>query len=524
MSAAAVPSQGVQGVDWLVVAPVGIVVAAALAVLVIEALAPRRRRVLDALSLGSLVLAGAALTAVVATMPPDGARSTFCLPAGGCSYVVSSLTVPLQAVVLAGAALCLLLALGETTRARAEHHLLLLAATAGALTLAAARDLATVVVALETASLPVVGLVALRRTAAGAEAALKLLLTAVVSLGVMLLGVALVYAATGALHLQQVAAALEPGAAAGSTEFSGLARLGTLLVVAGIAFKLSAVPFHLWTPDTYAGAPVPVAAFLAVVSKAAALAALVVVLVVGLPGLAGTWAPLVGVLALASMTVGNLIALRQRSAVRLLAWSTVAQAGWVLLPLAGAAAADTGAGSRQVLRDATSASLGYLLAYAVASLAAFAVVVMVARHATGGPGHGLDAYTGLARRQPWAAVVLGFALACLAGLPPGVMGLVAKVVALRPVVDSGAWVLAIVAAVNVALGLAYYLAWAARLFARPAPDSTAATGTGEANSEEDARWRIDPAAWLAAAVAFGGCLLLSVAPQLVAGLVPGTVR
>jgi hypothetical protein len=168
---------------------------------------------------------------------------------------------------------------------------------------------------------------------------------------------------------------------------------GLVLVVAGVAFKLSLVPFHLWTPDTYAGAPLPIAAFLSTVSKVAGLTAVVLVLAVGAPGRAASWAAPIGVLAVVTMTVGNVVALRQHTAVRLLAWSTVAQAGWVVLPLAGALA-------RGRVSAATSASLGYLLAYVVASLAAFAVVMRVAEGHPLGAQHGLDAYAGLWRRRP----------------------------------------------------------------------------------------------------------------------------
>lgn len=533
---AVVPSPGVQGVDLVAVAPVAVLVLGALAVLVAEAVAAGHRRLLDAVTLGAL---GACALALRPSATPDSTGEparTFCLPSGECSYVVSELTVTVQAVVVGGALVCLLLALGDRPRPRAEHHLLLLSATAGAMVLAGARDLATLVVALETASLPVVGLLALRRTVAGAEAALKLLLTAVVSLGLLLLGVALLYAATGSVHLSGIAAGLPPA----GTPLARVGVLGAVLALAGLGFKLSAVPFHLWTPDTYAGAPVPVAAFLAVVSKAAAAVAVVLLLALGLAPLAAVWAPLLAVLAAVTMTVGNLVALRQRAAVRLLAWSTVAQAGWVLLPLAGA-----GAGSPEVLRRAVAASMAYLVAYAAASLAAFAVVSVVARAAPDGRVHSLDAYRGLARAHPAAAAVLGLALAGLAGLPPGILGLVAKVLALRPVVDAGGWLLAVVAAVNVALGLAYYLAWAARLVApagpalspasepEPAALAAAASRVGvpppgqpapDAGSGATPAWRVGLPAAVALTLSGGACVLLSVAPQLLAGLLPSALR
>lgn len=484
----------VQAVDWVVLGPVVVLVAALLAVLVVDAALPGRPRAADAVALAGVLGAGTALTAAALTR--DLPAATLCAGSGSCAVVLSGLTVALQGLALLAALVVLLLALdGPGARARAEHHALVLAATAGAVALAAGRDLATLVVALETASLPVVGLVALRRDARGAQAALKLLLGAVTSLGVLLLGVALLYAGAGTLHL----AGLSGVPAAGPQR--PVLLLGLALAVAGAAFKLSALPFGWWTPDVYAGSPPAVAALLSTLSKVAAAAFVVVLLVVGTPLLAGSWTVVVAVLALTTMTVGNVVALRQRVAVRLLAWSTVAQAGWVLLPLAGA-----GAG----LASAARASVGYLLAYVVASLAAFAVVVLVARHCAEGERHGLERYRGLVRREPVAAAVLALALLCLAGLPPGVMGLVAKVVAVRPVVDAGAWPVALVAAANVAVALAYYLRWTGLLVARVRPD-----GEGDA-ADEPPTWRVTWAEGTALGVAGAGCVVLSVLPGLVA--------
>ena len=504
----AVVIAGVPEVDFVALAPVVLPVVALLVVLGVDAVAPGGRRlklIMDAVTLlGLLGAAGA-----VAGLARGPARSTACLTGADgdvplCSYVVSDLTLALQAVVLLGAIGCVLLALdGPGAADRTAHHVLLLSATAGALALAGARDLATFAVALETATLPAVGLVALRRDAQGAQAGITFLLTAIGSLGLLLFGVALLYVAFGSLHLESIATALATPDLDGRV--LAVAGLGALLAVAGIAFKLSLVPFHLWTPDTYAGAPLPIAAFLATVSKAAGLAGLVVLVGLGLPTLADAWAPTAGVLAAVTMTIGNVVALRQTVAVRLLAWSTVAQAGWVLVPLASA-----GDGSPASIRAAVAASVGYLLAYLAASLAAFSVVVLLARHHPAGEEHTLDAYRGLARTEPVASAVLGFALACLAGLPPGVMGLVAKVLAIRPLVDRGVWVLAVVAALNVALGLAYYVRWAGMLVARP--------------EGEPPRWRVTVAEGLALGGSGAACVGLSVAGQVMAGLLPGVLR
>jgi NADH-quinone oxidoreductase subunit N len=294
-----------------------------------------------------------------------------------------------------------------------------------------------------------------------------------------------------------------------SGELPGLGLLhgvGIALAVAGIAFKLSLVPFHAWTPDTYAGAPAPIAAFLATVSKVAGLTAMVLVLAIGAPELARSWSLLAGALAAVTMTVGNLVALRQRSAVRLLAWSTVAQAGWVVLPLAGALSPHRVAG-------AATASIGYLLAYVVATLTAFAVVVVVAQSHALGERHGLDAYDGMLRSRPVLGCVLGFALLCLAGLPPGVMGLVAKVVALAPVVAAHAWLLTAVAVLNVVLGVAVYLRWGVHLLAAARPALTPASAP---DGGADVRRRLGVPHAAALLIGSASCVALSILPALVA--------
>jgi NADH-quinone oxidoreductase subunit N len=189
------------------------------------------------------------------------------------------------------------------------------------------------------------------------------------------------------------------------------------------------------------------------------VAGLLVILVVGFGPLASRWAPMLGVLAALTMTVANLVALRQREAIGLLAWSSIAQAGWVVAPLA-AAGWDNEAARR--------ASLVYLASYAAMTLATFTAVALVGRaRATVGGGLALADFRGLARTEPLTAGLLVFALACLAGLPPGLVGLFAKLAAFSPVVGAGTMWLAVIMALNVALALAYYLRWAAAVFARP---------------------------------------------------------
>ncbi len=456
----------VQAVDWLAVAtPLTLALGAAL-VLLADAFAGTvrsgaRRRPAPCITLLTVVVAAG--WALPVWRDP---RATFCvdLERGPwvCSFEADRLTVAVWAVVLFGTAVVVLLGMtpGAADRTPSgEWGFLLLSSAAGATTLAASRDLVTLVVALEVVSLPAIALVGLRRgDPRAAEAAIKLFLVSVVSTAVTLLGVSLLYGATGAVFLDGIAAAVATGTAADDVVVTGAA-----LTVVGLAFKVAAVPFHMWVSDTYVGAPVAVAAYLSVVSKSAGLVGLMLVLGRGLPGLVDVWAPVLAVVAALTMTVGNLLALRQRHAVRLLAWSSVAQAGYILVPFGAAGA--TGSS----VSEAFGASLAYLAVYAVLNLGAFAVVALVdTRH----DRQLLVDYRGLAAQEPGAGWPLAFALVGLAGVPPGIAGLLAKVV----VIDAASGVpwLAVVMALNVAVGLAYYARWL-REVVRPASSADAST-------------------------------------------------
>ncbi len=300
--------------------------------------------------------------------------------------------------------------------------------------------------ALEVVSLPAFAMTGLRRgDRRASEAAVKFFLVSVISTAVMLMGVSLVYGATGSVFLDGIDAALSSG-----VEARQVAVAGTLLTVVGLAFKVAAVPFHMWVPDTYVGAPVAVAAYLSVVSKAAGFVGLMLVLADGLAVFADVWAPVVGVLAALTMTVGNVLALRQQQAIRLLAWSSVAQSGYILVPFGAATASGRALG----------ASMGYLAIYAFVNLGAFAVAAVVG---TRYPAQRLTDYRGLIRDEPGAGWALAFALVALAGLPPGIIGLLAKVVVFDAAAGPATW-LAVVMAVNVAIGLVYYARWLGELF------------------------------------------------------------
>ncbi|GAB3054582.1 NADH-quinone oxidoreductase subunit N [Intrasporangium mesophilum] len=468
--------------DVVVLAPALIPIAGMVLVLVVDLVAPRLRR-------APWVVAGiASLGAAAATVPGlapggGGIRETLCLtqaaaqPAGAppaveglpqtCFWQADALGSTLQLAAAAAAFVCVTLAWPRVLGRRPADStsepvevVLLLTALAGTIVVAASRDVGTWLIALELATLPVIALVALSGRRSAVAGATQLLVTSLVSFSLLVLAVALWFAATGSPFLTPDAV-LSSGGAGGGVAYSSVSAavvsLATVMFLAGVGFKLSLVPFHAWTPTAYAGASTPVATFLATVSKIAALAALLVVLravsALGTPALVA-----IALLAVLSMTLGNIMALRQDDVVRLLAWSTVSQAGWVVMPLVSISALGV------------NASATYLLTYVVATLVAFAVVAVTLNDRPA-DGRSLTAYEGLWRRSPWRAGALVLALTSLAGLPPGILGLVGKIAALRPVVAEG-WVwLAAVAAANAVLGVAVYLRWV-----RPVMTEAGATG------------------------------------------------
>ena len=299
---------------------------AALGALLVEAFAPRIR---SAAGIVSLVGIGVALVSTVSMRGEP--QSAFCFAGGleqptSCSWIVDDVTIAWWLIMLVATALVVLLCWpaalsGELSPG--ELHFLLLSSATGALAVAASGDLVTLLVAMETVSLPAFALVAIRRAdRRGAEAALKFFVASVVATAFSLLGISLVYGATGSVLAGPVSASAATGAAV-----TPVIGVGMVLTVVALAFKVAAVPFQVWVPDTYVGAPVPVAGYLSVVSKAAGLAGLTIVLARFMAAYVDTWTPVVAVSAALTMTVGNLGALRQQHVVRLLAWSSVAQAG-----------------------------------------------------------------------------------------------------------------------------------------------------------------------------------------------------
>ncbi|MGH8792689.1 MAG: NADH-quinone oxidoreductase subunit N, partial [Stackebrandtia sp.] len=274
------------------------------------------------------------------------------------------------------------------------------------------------------------------------------LVVSVAAGAVTLFGAGLLYAAAGTVHLSALPEALEGVPA----QAGPLTATGAAMIVAGLAFKVAAVPLHAWAPGVYDRAPLPIAAYLSTASKLGGAAALLWVATIGLTPLLHVVGPILAAIAAATMTVGNLGALRQTRAVRLLAWSSIAQAGYLLAPLGAFAVV---AGREPAAVDtATAAVLAFAAFYVILELTAFASVVgLRGGAADGGP---LEDYRGSLRRAPLLSLALILALIGLAGLPPGLAGLFAKITIMSALADAVPW-LGVIVAVNAVIGLVYYL-------------------------------------------------------------------
>jgi len=509
-------------VDQVALLPAYAAVLTAVAVFVADLVAPGRRG--PVLVLG---VAGCGVTAVLAwVVGRAGPRSTFC-SAAGCSYAADR-TAAVVAVLFALLTLGVLALSTATLRGGGvppgEYCFLLACSLTGGVVLGAARDLISLVVAIETLTLPLYALVGLRRrVVASAEAAVTFFVVSVVATAVTLLGAALLYAATGTVHFGRLASALS---ARSSLPSLPLVTVAVVLLLVGLGFKVAAVPLHAWAPPTYDGAPLPIAAYLSTASKLGGVVAIVLVTVGPLRPWLDVAGPALAVLAALTMTVGNLVALRQRRMVRLLAWSSVAQAGYILAPLGAFALVRT----PSFLPVAVAATVAYAAFYVLLELGAFGAVIALRGAGDGGE---IAEYRGVARRSPWIASAFGLALVGLAGLPPGLAGLFAKVTVVRALLAGGSAWLAVVVALNAVVGLAYYVRVAAVLYAPPGsavPDAfpgSPVSPAGPAVPRPAVPWAVAVALFGLTAVA----LVVGFAPQLVldaadlaAGLVTGAAR
>lgn len=427
-------------VNYLAIAPELIVVGSLFLVLGLDLTLPRLKKYWTA----TAAVAGSALALIpLAFLAVNG--ETVSMFDG--SYVVDEFALVLKGLFLIAAYIVFLMSVNYIESDRyyqGEYYLLLLASLLGSLVLASARDLIILFIGIELVTGPLYMLAGWRKgDVKSNEASLKYFILGVLSTAILLYGLSFLYGLTGEVTFVGISEAT--ASIAGSPALA----MAVLFVIVGFGFKISAVPFHFWAPDTYEGAPTPITAYLSVNSKAAGFVAMLLVMYLALPAMSDVWAPALWLLAVLSMTIGNLSALRQTNIVRLLAYSSIAQAGFMLVPFAAAAVAGAD------LASAFSATVIYLVIYAVMNLGAFGVVIAGARTTRSGD---ISAWAGLSNVDTRIAVLIGVFFFSLAGIPP-LAGWFAKFVMFRSVMIAGGAatvVLAVIAAINAVIALYYY--------------------------------------------------------------------
>lgn len=443
-------------IDFHALAPEIILTGVLVVVVLFDLFADETRKFLIP-TIAAFGVLGAMLPLISLALEGDDVRTMF-----GGAYVSDDFALVLKGLFLGAGYIVLLMSnryIEEGDYHRGEYYLLLLSSLLGMVVMCSARDLIGIFVALELLSIPAYMLAGWRkRDLKSNEAALKYYLLGVLASAVMLYGMSLIFGATGTTILERIGRDLTS-----NSEFDAIITVGIFFVIAGFAFKVSAVPFHFWAPDTYEGAPTPITAFLSVASKAAGFVALMSLVYVGFLSHYDVWGPAFWVLAALTMTVGNLIALRQTNVVRLLAYSSVAQAGYILVPFAVAGA------NIEALRTAQTATVVYLLIYGLTNLGAFAIVMAVSRKTKSGE---ISSFGGLFEYAPGLTVAMTVFLASLAGVLPAA-GWFAKFIVFRAVLDAGtewAVVLGVIAAVNAVIAAFYYLNIAREMWMSPVPD------------------------------------------------------
>jgi NADH-quinone oxidoreductase subunit N len=437
--------------DLVAAGPESLLVLAACAVLLQDAWATGGALEADRRGMTATWLALAGICAAAAATVRVSASPTATVAFGG-MYLRDGITRLADLTALGTAAAGVLLADAYVRRFRlpaGEYCALVLLSTVGAMLMAASRNLIVLFVGLEVLSLPLYVLAALaRRSTRSQEAGLKYLLLGAFATAFFVYGVALVYGAAGTLDLSALAQV--PG--------SPLLGGGLALLTIGLGFEAAMVPFHGWAPDVYEGAPLPAVAFMSVAAKVGAFAGLIRVFPQAFAHLAPTWSPMIQVLAIATMVLGNLAALGQTNVKRLLAYSSVAHAGYMLIGIAAGGAAGTGA------------VLFYLAVYAAMNFGAFGVLLLLDRR--GVEADRLDDLAGLASRAPWAAWTLAACAVSLAGLPP-TGGFIAKLYLFRAALGAGQTGVAVAGVLTSVVSVYYYMRLAYAPFAGDVPADVA---------------------------------------------------
>jgi NADH-quinone oxidoreductase subunit N len=331
-----------------------------------------------------------------------------------------------------------------------EFYVLALFTMLGQMVMISGNNMLPIYLGLELMSLSLYALVAMRRDhAISTEASMKYFILGSLASGFMLYGISMIYGATGSLDITTIASQVQNG-----TANHTILVFGLVFVVAGMAFKLGAVPFHMWVPDVYQGSPTAVTLLLGAAPKLASFAMMLRILAIGLPQLAFDWQQMLLALAVLSLLIGNLTAIAQTNLKRMLAYSTIAQLGFVLLGMMAGVTGPRDAMSAVNTATAYSASMYYTITYVLTTLGSFGVIMMLAR--AGFEADELADFKGLAKRSPWYAIVMTALMFSLAGVPP-MMGFMAKWAVLEAVVSAGNLWLAIVAVMASLIGAFYYL-------------------------------------------------------------------
>jgi NADH-quinone oxidoreductase subunit N len=355
-------------------------------------------------------------------------------------FITDGFAAFMKILVLIGSATSVVMAIGYNERekiARFEFPVLILLATTGMLMMISADDLISLYIGLELQSLALYVVASFKRdTVASSEAGLKYFVLGALSSGMLLYGCSMIYGFSGTTSFEQLAASFAGG------EYSVGIVIGIVFVSVGLAFKCSAVPFHMWTPDVYQGAPTPVTAFFSVASKTAAVALFVRFLVEPFGGLLAEWRQIIQFIAIASMVLGAFAAINQRNIKRLMAYSSIGHVGYALIGLA----AGTADGIRGVLI--------YMAIYLVMNLGTFAVILCMRRD--GKMIEGIDELAGLSKTQPALALALGIFMFSMAGIPP-LAGFISKLYVFMAAIDAGLYSLAVVGVVTSVVGAFYYL-------------------------------------------------------------------
>ena len=384
------------------------------------------------------------------------------------SIAVDRFTLYFHFLVLAATGLVVLASVDyvrRMARFQGEYFGLILFSATGMMLLVGATELITIYIALELTTLPLAALAAFLMTPRSSEAGMKFLIIGALSSAIMLYGMALVYGFSGSTNLAEIADSFRIPAQQ-DVPFGSYAMLvGVVLMVVGFGFKVSSVPFQMWVPDVYEAAPTPVVAFLSVASKAAAFAILLRVLYTGFLDVDVEWGALIAVLAAASMTIGNLVAIAQSNIKRLFGYSTIAHAGYILVGVAAVASSSQGgANASGFATFGPSSVLFYLGAYTAANLTAFFAIIAISNHIA---SDRIEDYAGMVRRAPFLAITLALALLALIGVPPTSI-FIGKLYIFTAAVDSDLAWLAILGVINSVVSAYYYIRIIRVMFLQPA--------------------------------------------------------